>query len=242
MRYGIFSDVHSNLEALEAVVEAYKKEKIDQYLCVGDIVGYAANPKECTLIVKSLVSQTVAGNHDWAAVGLFPVDYFNPHAKNAILWTGKQLTEKEKDFLKSLKLIYRNEYLTLVHGTLSEPQKFGYIEDLDGAQDNFWLQEAEVCFIGHTHVPGVFIKDSRGKIQYSRDDVIRVSRGCKHIVNVGSVGQPRDNNPRASYCIFDTNKKKIYIKRISYDIKQAQDKIFSAGLPLSLANRLEFGI
>jgi len=241
MRYGIFSDVHSNLEALEAVVEAYKKEAIDQYLCVGDVVGYAANPKECAFIVKSLAAQTVAGNHDWAAVGLFSTEFFNPHAKNAILWTAKQLPEKEKDFFKNLKLVYTNEHLTLVHGTLSEPEKFGYIEDLDGAQDSFWLQETDICFIGHTHVPGVFVKDNKGKTTYSKNEVTVISGGCKYLVNVGSVGQPRDDNPKASYCIFDTTRKKVYIKRLSYDIKKAQDKIFSSGLPLSLANRLEFG-
>ena len=241
MRYGIFSDIHSNLEALNAVIEAYRKEGIDEYLCVGDIVGYGADPKESILTVRSLASQTVAGNHDWAAVDLLSTEYFNETARDAVDWTAKQLSEQERGFLKNLQLLYKNADLTLVHASLDNPQEFGYIDDLNTAEDSFWSQETDVCFVGHTHDAGVFIKDKAGEVSYKKEDVVNVSSGCKYIINVGSVGQPRDLNPRACYCIFDTVKRKIFIKRALYDIKKAQDKIIAVGLPSALATRLEFG-
>ncbi|MCM8758029.1 MAG: metallophosphoesterase, partial [Candidatus Omnitrophica bacterium] len=114
MRYGIFSDIHSNLEALEAVIKAYRRESIDIYLCVGDIVGYAADPSNCIQLVKKISSVVIAGNHDWAAVDLFPIDYFNPVAKRAIIWTKTKLSEEEKRYLGSLSLTYRNDNLSLV--------------------------------------------------------------------------------------------------------------------------------
>ncbi|MFA5116381.1 MAG: metallophosphoesterase family protein [Candidatus Omnitrophota bacterium] len=241
MRYGIFSDTHSNLEALNAVIEAYRKEGIDEYLCVGDIVGYAADPKECILTVRSLAAHTVAGNHDWAAVDLLSTEYFNETARDAVAWTTTQLSAQEKSFLKDLPLLYKNEDLTLVHSTLENPQEFGYIDDLNTAEDSFWSQETPVCFVGHTHDAGVFIKDRSGKVSYKKEDTINLSPGCKYIINAGSVGQPRDLNPKACYCVFDTSKKKIFIKRAPYDIAGAQEKIIAAGLPQALATRLEFG-
>ncbi len=241
LRYGIFSDIHSNLEALNAVIDAYRKEGIDDYLCVGDIVGYGADPKECILTARSLASQVVAGNHDLAAAGLLSVDYFNEAARDAISWTAKQLSGQEQDFLKGLKLVYKNADLTLVHSALDDPEGFGYVEDLNTAENSFWLQETDVCFVGHTHAPGIFIKDKAGKVSSKKDESVVLAPGCKYIVNVGSVGQPRDLNPKACYCVFDTGKKKITIKRVIYDIKKAQDKISAVGLPAALATRLEFG-
>ncbi len=122
MRYAIFSDVHSNLEALEAVIEALKRESPDKYLCAGDIVGYAANPKECIERIRAITSLIVAGNHDWASVDLFPTENFNPAAGQAISWTRRHIDDDNRYFLESLKLIYKNDDLTLVHGTLDNPQ------------------------------------------------------------------------------------------------------------------------
>ena len=241
MRYGIFSDVHSNLEALEAVIKAYKKESIDEYLCVGDIVGYAANPKECIEKVQTLVAATAAGNHDWGSTGKFPADYFNPEAKTAVIWSGQQLNAKDKFYLDSLDLVYKNKDLTLVHATLQNPENFDYMLEDYQAAASLRIQETQACFLGHSHTPGVFVNDKDNNLSYTIKSKIRLEPDKQYIVNVGSVGQPRDGDRRASYCIFDTEKHTVEIKRAGYNIKAVQDKIKKAGLPLFLAERLAVG-
>jgi len=241
MRYGIFSDIHSNLEALEQVISEYQKENIDEYLCLGDIVGYAANPKECILKVRSLAKVTVAGNHDWASAGIFSTEYFNEFARLAVLWTGDILDEAERSFLQSLRLTFENNDLTLVHGTLDNPEEFEYLHDGYAARDTFALLDTEICFVGHTHFPGVFIRDKVGNIGFKRDSAVDLTKGRKYIVNVGSVGQPRDHNPKACYCVYDSGKRRIEIKRADYDSKLTRKKIIDAGLPHFLGDRLLSG-
>ena len=241
MRYGIFGDVHSNLEALEAMIHAFKDESIEQYLCVGDIVGYAANPIECIERIRSLPAVIVAGNHDWAAVNLFSLDYFNPIACEAIIWTKARIDEERKSFLEGLKLTFMNKDLTLVHGTLNNPNEFNYMTDGFIAEETFRLFDTPVCFVGHTHVPGIFSKDASEHILYREDDSCNIEQGSKYIINVGSVGQPRDGNPKASYCIYDTGIKEIQIKRVDYDIEATRTKINNFGLPEYLGHRLFLG-
>ncbi len=241
MRYGIFSDIHSNLEALDAVIEAYRKEKIDRYLCVGDVVGYASSPKECIEKIRMLAMITVAGNHDWASVNLISTDYFNPLAKEAVFWTQRNLDEEGRYFLEHLMLVYKNEDLTMVHGTLDEPGDFNYMTDGYIASRTFELLETNICFVGHTHVPGVFIKSKDSRIRYQEDSNINIKEDSKYIINVGSVGQPRDGNPKAAYCIYDSDKKNVQIKRISYDIQTVRKKIIAGGLPRFLGERLLIG-
>jgi len=277
VRYGIFSDIHSNVEALDAVIQAYRTEDIDKYLCIGDIVGYAANPNECIEKAKMLAMISVAGNHDRACVNLFSADYLNPFAKEAVIWTQSNLDDQSKYFLEHLPFIYKNEDLTMVHGTLDEPQDFHYMSDGYTASKTFGLLETDVCFVGHTHVPGIFIhsqqenlaihsedeqrllsinhsrprplgrgsrrliKSENGNIAYQKESGINIKEGNKYIIDVGSVGQPRDGNPEAAYCIYDTKKKNIEIKRVSYDIQAARGKIINAGLPGFLAERLLLG-
>jgi len=241
MRYGIFSDIHSNLEALEVVLHAYEQASIDKYLCVGDVVGYAANPKECIEKVKVLAAVTVAGNHDWASVDLFPLDYFNPRAAKAVIWTKTRLDAQERCFLESLKLTFTNNDLTLVHGTLDDPALFNYLTGIHSASPTFELLNSSLCFVGHTHVPGIFIQGKAKRILYFSGSALELKKNNKYIVNVGSVGQPRDGNPAASYCIYDTDKKTVCIKRIDYDFKSAGKKIIAAGLPGFLAERLAVG-
>lgn len=241
MRYGIFSDVHANIEALDAVTETYKTEGIDKYLCIGDIIGYAASPRECLARVFALAEGTVAGNHDFACAGLFNIDNLNPVAREAILWTAAQLGPGEKTRLKSLELTYQNEDLTLVHGSLSEPEQFYYLFEEGLARDSFAVQKTAVCFIGHTHIPATFVTDEHKNISYTRNNLIEIKPGNKYIINVGSVGQPRDGNPASSYGIFDSEKKTFELKRVAYDSKETREKIYAQGLPVFLADRLLAG-
>lgn len=225
MRYAIFSDIHSNLEALRALVKALNAEEIDCYLCVGDIVGYGANPNECIREVLTLNCHSVAGNHDWASVGLFSDDYFNPIAKEAVIWTRERIEKNLAQHLKDLPLVYQNKDLTLVHGTLVNPSDFDYMDREATARNSFPMLTTSICFVGHTHVSGVFIKDQSGEIKYTRAGKYFIEEGQSYIINVGSVGQPRDLNPNGSYCIYDTTKNEVLIKRFVYDVFGARKKI-----------------
>lgn len=240
MRYAIFSDVHGNLQALEAVCQAYKKENIDAYYCLGDIVGYGANPNECIDMVRRLKAVSVAGNHDWAVLGRTDVAYFNPVAKQAVFWTKEKLTQTSKTFLESLELICKTEAFTLVHASLNDPKRFRYIFEIGQTPETFARLDGNVCFIGHTHIPGIFLQKGEKRSQ-SFSSEVSVTDAEKYIINAGSVGQPRDGNPLAAYCIYDTDQKKISIKRISYDIREAQKRILDAHLPEILAFRLAVG-
>lgn len=241
MRYAIFADVHSNLEALEAVLAAYENESIDKYLCVGDVVGYAANPRECIQNLKNICTITVAGNHDWASVNLFSTDKFNNFAAEAIFWTRQNLGEGDRYFLEALKLTYQNEDLTLVHGTLDRPGDFNYLTDGYIAEETFNLMQTNVCFIGHSHVAGIFIKGQDDRITYRQDNSMDIKQENKYIINVGSVGQPRDGIPYAAYCVYDTKEKELWIKRVNYDRETTRKKIIAAGLPGFLGDRLMMG-
>ena len=240
MRYGIFSDVHGNLEALTAVIDAYQSEKIDTYFCLGDVVGYGANPNECIHVVDQLVSQCIAGNHDWAAIEKIDITYFNLVAKQAIVWTKQHLSEASLRFLKNLELGFKNNDLILVHGTLQNPEEFIYLFDSTQAEQTFSFMDHRVCFLGHTHVPQIIIQRDQ-RIFYSETMDVRLEDDQKYIVNVGSVGQPRDGNPETAYCIYDTELKTVSIKRIPYNIEEAQQKIIAAGLHPFLAYRLAIG-
>jgi predicted phosphodiesterase len=240
MRYGIISDIHGNLEALKAVIAACRDEGARQIYCLGDIVGYGANPKEGMDLIRQYNIPTVAGNHDWAAVRKFDPVNFNTLAKIAIFWTQNQLREEDIEFLRSLPLTLENKDFTLVHGTLNKPEQFSYLTDLTAAADTFYLMKSSVCFVGHTHIPQIMIQQRR-MVSYSPVLEVELKDDYKYIVNVGSVGQPRDGNPLASFGIFDPDLKRVQIKRVSYDIESAQRKILEAGLPDFLAQRLAAG-
>lgn len=241
MRYGIISDIHGNLEAFETVIEALVKEKVDDCLCVGDIVGYGANPVECIKKTKDLNLTVVCGNHDAASVGLADISFFNDAAKAAVLWTEKNISQEDKDFLQNLGIVFKNRHLTLVHGTLQEPELFHYMLDKNAALKTFDLMETRVSFVGHSHVPGIF-SSKHGNLTYFYKEKITFSRDERLIVNVGSIGQPRDGDPRLCYSIYDTDKNIVELRRLPYNVEKAQKKILDAGLPPFLAHRLSQGI
>jgi len=241
MRYGIISDIHGNLEALETAIEALSREGIDEYLCVGDIVGYGADPAACIEKTKALNPRIVCGNHDIASVNLRGIENFNEAAREAVMWTRRELKAKDAAFLKGLDLVYKNERLTLAHGTLHEPGKFHYMSDKDASRATFSLMDTPLCFVGHSHIPGFFSYKS-GKLSAFYKDKVRLSEGEKLIVNTGSVGQPRDGDPRLCYSVYDADEASIELTRVPYDIAKAQKKIMDAGLAPFLARRLSKGL
>lgn len=241
MRYGIISDIHGNLEALETAIDALSHEKIDKYLCVGDIVGYAANPAECIEKTRALKPYVVCGNHDMASGGLMGTNSFNEAAKAAIIWTRNNLSRENIAFLKRLSFIAKNKHFILAHGTLEEPEAFHYMIDGYEAYRTFRLMDRQVCFVGHSHVPGIF-SHKNNRLNYFYKEKVRLSKDEKLIVNVGSIGQPRDGDPRLCYSVYDTGRNLIELKRLTYDIKKTQKKILDAGLPPFLAHRLSEGV
>ena len=239
MRYAVIADIHANLEAFEVVLNDAKEQKCTHYCCVGDVVGYNANPKEYLEIVRGMGMPVVKGNHDEYCSSEEDLDGFNPHAAEAVNWTRKQLNLEDRKWLRELKYIRLVASFTMVHATLDGPQRWGYVFDRLAAAASFTYQNTSVCFFGHTHVPLAFVRDSvvRGGT-YSK---FRVEPGKKYFVNVGAVGQPRDGNPKAGYVVYDLDEQTIELRRLDYDIPKAQKKILEAGLPHRLADRLSFG-
>lgn len=242
MRYGVLGDIHGNLEALEAVLADAEKHGVERYLCVGDIVGYGANPTECVARIRGLTSQIVAGNHDCAVVGRADVEYFNLYARDAVLWTRDHLAPDDQAFLRGLPLSLLVNGLTLVHSTVHEPDLFGYIESALAARLSFEALQTDIAFVGHSHVPVTFFYEQNGdEIWYSQDAEIPLGDFSKAIINVGSVGQPRDDNPQAAYAIYDSSLRTVTIRRLPYDVEATRQKILAAGLPEVLAARLLLG-
>lgn len=241
MRYAIFGDIHGNTEALGAVLLDMERAGADRRICLGDVVGYGAEPGECVRTVRDAGIETVQGNHDSAAIGETPLDYFNPYAKKAIEWTSGAIGADESAWLRRLPLTIEGDGFTVVHSSLSRPREWGYILDWASARRCFDLLSSTACFIGHSHVPIIFKKEEDGSIADLPELSAPLAPPARYIVNVGSVGQPRDGDPRASYGLFDSGGRTVEIRRVEYDYRSAQRKIIDAGLPEFLAMRLEAG-
>jgi diadenosine tetraphosphatase ApaH/serine/threonine PP2A family protein phosphatase len=243
VKYLIFSDVHGNLEALNVVLEQIESYKPDRVICLGDIIGYGPNPNECIRQVYQTAHMTIMGNHDHAVLGLTDISYFNQYAKTAVLWTRQVLTEENYKILQAYPFRLSEKNILFVHSTPIHPERWDYI--FNPLEGHYYLQhlEEQVCFIGHSHQPLFFEKDQDGQISFDRKFTfsLPVREGCKYIVNVGSVGQPRDGNPDISYGIYDTEAQIIEIKRLPYDIAITQNKMKEIGLPPFLIDRLAYG-
>ena len=240
MRYALISDIHSNLEALNAVLDALLKERIDQYICLGDIVGYAADPNRCTEIIRQVAETTVLGNHDSAAVDGTSIEGFNALARAAISWTTDTLSSKNKKYLESLDTNMVFEGGLVVHSSPSDPTSWRYIFSVDDAKMEFQHFTGRACFVGHSHQPVTFVY-SKNRVILDTRPGLDIEDENRYIINVGSVGQPRDLDPRASYAIYDTDQKTVEIKRTEYDIEVVRTKIIKAGLPRFLGERLLAG-
>jgi predicted phosphodiesterase len=239
MKYAIIADIHANLEALDVVLKDAKAQECSHHCCLGDVVGYNANPKECLEIIREMNMPCVKGNHDEYCSLESNLEGFNPHAAEAIQWTRNQLTEDDREWLRNLKYIRMVASFSVVHATLDGPQRWGYVFDRLAAAASFTYQNTSVCFFGHTHVPVAFIRDTvvRGGT-YSK---FKIEPGRKYFINVGSVGQSRDGVPKATYVIYNMDEGTIELRRLDYDIAKTQAKIRAAGLPERLAERLALG-
>lgn len=241
MLYGIISDIHSNLKALDVVLnKLYRAEKL---ICLGDIVGYGPDPNECVEKVRELNIPTVAGNHDRAVTGEIEITWFNQSAREAVIWTQREIKEENLEYLRNLPEIIEEDDFQAVHGSLRAPLE-EYIMSISEALPTFEKMTKPVCFIGHSHAP-LFIalkKDGNydGRMLLDGEEVL-VEDYEKVIINVGGVGQPRDGDPRASYGLYDSKTKIFTLHRVEYNIKQVQDKMKTVSLPQPLIDRLQFG-
>ncbi len=239
MKIALFGDIHANLEALETVLADARSQGCDSYVCLGDVVGYNANPSECLEIVREMGCPVVKGNHDEDAGGDHSLEMMNPVAAEALQWTRDQLNAEQREYLARMRMVRQVQDFTIVHSTLDQPNVWNYVTNKFDAMSNFSYQFTQVCFHGHTHVPRVFVRGT--KVQDVPPESITIEEGMKYFINAGSVGQPRDGDWRASYCIYDVPSKTIYFRRLDYDIATTQKKIIAAGLPEALANRLAVG-
>lgn len=239
MRIALFGDIHANLEALEAVLDDASQQGVDDYVCMGDIVGYNADPSACLEKIRAMNCPTVKGNHDEDASGNHSLEAMNPVAATALEWTRQQLTTEQRQWLARLRMVRQVSEFTVVHSTLDQPANWNYVTNRFDAMSNFSYQFTQVCFHGHTHVPRVYMKTD--KVLEIASDSVEIEAGAKYFVNVGSVGQPRDGDWRSCYAIYDLDHGLVHFRRVEYDIKKTQQKILDAGLPPMLAERIQEG-
>jgi predicted phosphodiesterase len=239
MKYAIIADIHGNIDAFQVALEDIRAQQATHIVCLGDVVGYNARPRECLQIVRDMGIPCVKGNHDEYCSSEDHLEGFNPHAADAVHWTRNQLTDEDKKWLRELKYSRMAANFTMVHATLDAPERWGYVFDKLAAAASFPYQTTQMCFFGHTHVPVAFMRDTvvRGGT-YSK---FKIDPAKKYFINVGAIGQPRDNNPKLAYVIYDMDAATIELRRLDYDIAAAQAKIREAGLPERLAERLAYG-
>ncbi len=247
MRYAIISDIHANVEALEAILNDIDRRRVDKIVCLGDIVGYNASPNETIDLVRKAGILSISGNHDMRATGDAEPLGFNPQARSAILWTRDQITPENKEYLASLpETLAVDDIFFMVHGSVNSADD--YILSTSEAILNFELLKNEgdqhICFFGQTHRPAIFVEDE-GRVFLVRgegkeyDFMLRES--AYYLINPGAVGQPRDQDERAAYTIYDARRNRVSFYRVVYDTAAASRKIVAAGLPFTLAVRIKQG-
>lgn len=241
MKVAIISDIHSNLEALWAVLKDINKRRLKNIFCLGDIVGYGANPDECMELCYKEADQIIAGNHDWAIIDKTDLSNFNPVAAQAVKWTKEHINPENIKRLQELSIKKTIGNILLVHSTPDHPEKWHYLITLDEFEKAFNFFTEQICFIGHSHIPNVVFQDANGYTDFLYESYFPIIPKRRYIINVGSVGQPRDLDPRACYVIYDGNKHAIDFIRVEYNIPLAGQKIIDAGLPEILSERLLVG-
>lgn len=239
MRYAVLGDIHANLQAFSAVLEDMVEMDVERVLCVGDLVGYGAHPGECMQIMDDLDALTVAGNHDWAVAGRMNVEYFNADARDAVEWTRSRISQEQVERLAELPLCAVVDGIMLVHSNPFAPEFFDYIQTHYDVQLTFEHLQGRIGFVGHSHVPVMFANIEPVSCFLSEEYVL--DPDVRVVVNVGSVGQPRDMDPRACYVVYDSDEGVVIMRRVEYDIHGAMQSIKDVGLPPTNGARLLLG-
>jgi len=236
-RTAIISDIHANSVALEAVFEDAKTQGVNNFACLGDVVGYGPDPSECVRLIQELNCITIKGNHDEYVADGYDLSNFNDEAQEALLWTRSNLSTPQKDWLASLPYTRRLGRNELVHATLDEPEQWKYVLNRLDASILLKKQRSTITFFGHTHKPMAF-HQVNGETNKLDESDIEINQNHKYLINVGSVGQPRDGEVKASYVIFDRTARTVENRRVNYDIDITVQRIKNSTLPNSLAQRL----
>ncbi|MGJ8673319.1 metallophosphoesterase family protein [Rubritalea sp.] len=233
----LFSDIHANLNALEAVINDAKSQGVQNFACLGDVVGYGPNPIDCIAAVQAIDCVCVKGNHDEDASNDRVLDNLNDQARASLEWTRSMLSESQKSWLANLPYKRRLGRNMLVHAALENPGEWEYLRNSFDAEIAMLTQPTPICFFGHTHKPVTYTQKGKS-VSVLTEQEIELHPDQKYLINVGSVGQPRDGIPEASYVVFDREKRTINFRRVKYDIHSVVQQITESGLPLSLGDRL----
>jgi len=243
MRVAVLADIHANLAAFTAVLrDIEQRGGMDELWFLGDIVNYGPDPAKCIELLRKLKHVAVAGNHDLAAIGKIPPNLFNPDAATALAWTGRQLNQEDANFLNDLPQVATRDDFTLMHGSPRDPV-WEYLLSRAQAKENFSYFDTRFGLVGHTHEPLIFRVEEE-KVNYLKftEGIGQVIGSHRLLLNPGSVGQPRDGDPRASYALYDTQSKVMRLVRVAYEVSTTQLKMLKANLPMRLVARLEKGL
>jgi len=244
MRYAVLGDIHSNESALRVVLEAAQRAHVDQIISVGDVVGYGASPGTCIELLREHNAIVVKGNHDAACTGELDDHTFNRYARAAVSWTRQQLDPGHLEWLRALPMSVTLADCQVAHGSIHDPSLFEYVRTTGDANPSLDLMTAPVAFVGHTHIPIALLRltDVKGRTAYAPTVDLDLRDVERCLVNVGSVGQPRDEDHRTGWVLFDTEAEAVRIERLEYDIEREAHRIRQAGLPRVLGDRLYLGV
>jgi diadenosine tetraphosphatase ApaH/serine/threonine PP2A family protein phosphatase len=243
MKVAILSDIHSNIDALEAVIKDAQGWGASKYLITGDLVGYGANPNECINLLKELATYSIAGNHDWGVIEKTRINHFNYIAREAVIWTRKNLSAESRRYLEDLTLTLTQGEISLSHANFTHPESWEYVFTIHQARGEFEGFSTRMGVIGHSHIPFVVCSSAQeGLTDQMIKQPVKLNNDNRYLVNAGSVGQPRDGDPRACYLRVDLKAQAFTIRRVEYDVGAAQRRIISAGLPQFLAERLKAAV
>jgi len=241
MKIGYIADVHANLEALEACLADLKKEKVDRIFFLGDVIGYGPDPNRCIELIQKKADIRLLGNHDAVAIGLLSTEYFNQYAQISMGYTCQVLSDKNLGRLRKFQMEATFDVMKMLHASPKEPSSWGYVLDLEDAEENFKYFEQQVCVIAHSHRPAIVKKYKANRCESVAHDFIHIDDDYRYIINIGSVGQPRDGNPSACYMIYDTETCIMSTRRVEYDYEKTQEKMLKADLPKFLIERIAVG-
>jgi len=242
MKYGLISDIHANLEALQAVLKDLEKRGVDSIHCLGDVVGYGADPAACLKLVEQTCDTRLLGNHEYAALGLQSCEQFNEAARTSAEWTREALEDKALAVMADFELHRSLDDMYMVHASPFEPDQWHYIFSSNEAMQAFEHLKQKIAFFGHSHIP-MILRERPGDLPSAQaGHTFCADPEVRYLINVGSVGQPRDNDPRACYVVYESEELELEYHRVEYDIAAAQRKMSAASLPETLISRLSAGI